>query len=163
MVINMKTFTKADKYTVQDLLHFGYSHYECACGLFTFDTFFFDSAGYLAHLGTELILKACHLYIFGQFNDTHNLYNLYDKLRKNDSSFDIGGKNISVLKELDKFYNLRYPRIKDGPIEVGSDMLTEINEMHDALWKVFPVEIRKIYESIDPREKGGRILMKKKI
>jgi hypothetical protein len=58
---------------------------------------------------------------------------------------------------------LRYPRKKDGPVEVGSDMLAQFNELLDALWLVFPEEIVNIYQKIDPNQKGGRRLMRKKI
>jgi len=155
-------FTSADGYTVEDLLHFGYGHFDAARALFQADAAFLDSAGYLAHLGVELVLKAWHLAWFGQFDNTHDLVELFDALKNKDGALDIGGENQRFLSELDKFYLLRYPRQKDGPVEVGSDQLEHLDALLEALWKVMPKQLVEIYEKIDPTMKGGRILMKKK-
>ncbi len=71
-------YTAEEGYTVEDLLHFGYSHVDAAKLLFKADPVFYDSAGYLMHLGIELVLKAWHLYSFGQFDNTHDLVKLAD-------------------------------------------------------------------------------------
>jgi HEPN domain-containing protein len=156
-------YTAKDGYTIEDLLHFGFGHVDAARALFKDDPVFLDSAGYLAHLGVELVLKAWHLAWFGQFDKTHDLIELFDALRKKDASLDIGADNEGFLNELDKFYLLRYPRRKDGAVEVGSDQLESLGALLDALWKVMPKELVETYEKIDPTKKGGRILMKKKI
>jgi HEPN domain-containing protein len=158
----MKTYTKNDGFTVEDMLHFGYGHIDAACALFNDDSAFLDSAGYLAHLGTEVLLKAWHLHLFGQFKNTHNLTTLYDELKAHDSKIDIGAKNVAFLRELDEFYSLRYPPRREGPIEVGSDMLAQFNELLASFWQLFPDEIVEIYNRISPTKKGGRILMEKK-
>lgn len=156
-------YTAKDGYTIADLLHFGYGHVDAARALFEDDPAFLDSAGYLAHLGVELVLKAWHLAWFGQFDNTHDLVELFGTLKKKDASLHIGAGNEVFLKELDKFYLLRYPRRKGGAVEVGSDQLEPLDALLDALWKAMPKELVETYEKIDRTKKGGRILMKKKI
>ncbi len=156
-------YTAKDGYTVEDLLHFGYGHADTARALFEDDPAFLDSAGYLAHLGIELVLKAWHLAWFGQFDNTHDLIELFGALKKKDISLDIGADNDTFLAELDKFYLLRYPRRKEGPVEVGSDQLGHLDALLEALWEAMPKELVEKYEKIDRTRKGGRVLMKKKI
>ena len=156
-----KIFTRSDGFNEEDLLHFGYGHIEAAIALFNDDPLFLDSAGYLAHLGTEVVLKACHLNVFDQFQETHNLIALFDELKTHDSAFDIEPENFDFLKKIDKLYLLRYPRKKEGPIEVGSDMLSQFKGLLESLWQVFPEKIIEIYSRIDPTKKAGRVLMEK--
>lgn len=159
----MTTYSAKDNYTVEDLLHFGYGHLDTARALFDDDPAFLDSAGYLAHLGAELLLKAWHLAWFGQFDNTHDLIGLFNALKKKDSALDIGTENEEFLTALDKFYLLRYPRRKDGPVEVGSNHLNQLDALLDELWRQFPKELIETYEKIDRTKKGGRVLMRKKI
>lgn len=156
-----KVYKRSDGFNEEDLLHFGYGHIEAAYALFKDDPLFLDSAGYLAHLGTELVLKACHLHLFDQFKESHNLINLFDELKSDGSSFDIGKNNLDFLKELDKFYLLRYPRRKEGPIEVGTDMVAQFEDLLKSLWQVFPDKIIEVYNRIDTTKKAGRVLMGK--
>lgn len=158
----MKIFTKENGFTVEDMLHFGYGHVDTAFALFKDDAVFFDSAGYLGHLGTEVVLKAWHLHVFSQFKNVHKLVILYDELKSHDNKINLGTKNETFLKELDGFYSLRYPRKKEGPIEVGSDMVKQFEELLDSLWQLLPDEMIEIYNRLDPTKKGGRILMEKK-
>lgn len=159
----MATFSAKDGFTVEDLLHFGYGHVDAARTLFEGDPAFLDSAGYLAHLGTEVVLKTWHLLWFGQFDDTHDLVRLYDELKRKDNSLNIGAEHEAFLAELDKFYLLRYPRRKKGAVEVGSDQLTHFDALLNALWDKSPKELIDTYEKLDPTRKGGRVLMKKKV
>lgn len=156
-------YTAKDGYTVEDLLHFGYGHIDTARVLFEDDPAFLDSAGYLTHLGIELVLKAWHLAWFGEFNNTHDLLELFGELKKKDGSLNIGNDNKKFLAELDKFYLLRYPRRKAGPIEVGSDQLKQLDALLEALWKSLPEQLVESYEKLDRTTKGGRVLMQKKI
>lgn len=158
-----KIFTKNDGFIVDDMLHFGYGHIDAAIALFNSDVAFLDSAGYLAHLGTEVVLKAWHLHAFSQFENGHKLETLYSKLKAHDGKIDLGAENEEFLRELDKFYELRYPRRKEGPIEVGADMLIQFEKLLDSLWGFFPDEMIDIYNNIDPTRKGGRRLMAKKV
>ena len=159
----MTTFSAKDDFTVEDMLYFGYGHIDAARTLFEDDPSFLDSAGYLAHLGTELILKAWHLLWFGQFDNTHDLVHLYTRIKENDNSRNIGADNETFLAELDKFYLLRYPRRKEGPVEIASNQLIHFDTLHDALWEKFPIELKDSYATLDLARKGGRVFMKKKI
>jgi hypothetical protein len=158
-----KTFSINNGFTVEDMLHFGYGHIDAARALFEDDTAFLDSAGYLAHLGTEIVLKSWHLHIFGQFKDMHKLLDLYNELKAHDNKINLGASNEAFLKELDNFYLLRYPSRNKGPVEVGGDTLIAFNNLLDSLWDLFPEEIIEIYEKLDPTKKGGRVLMARKI
>jgi HEPN domain-containing protein len=158
----MVTFTKNDGFTVEDMLHFGYGHIDAARALFKDDAAFLDSAGYLAHLGTEVVLKAWHLQAFGKFEDIHVLTTLYNELRTHDKKIDLGSEHEAFLKELDHFYLLRYPRRKKGPIEVGSEMLEQFEGLLESIWQFLPDEMVNIYESMNPTKKGGRVLMERK-
>jgi len=158
-----KVFTKNDGFTVEDMLHFGYGHIDAARVLFNNDEAFLDSAGYLAHLGTEVVLKAWHLHAKDHFENKHNVINLYKELKAYDNKIDIGAENENLLRELDKFYELRYPRRKEGPIEVGSDMLMQFEKLLNSLWQLLPDEMIDIYNRIDQTKKGGRVLMQKKV
>lgn len=158
----MKTFTKKDGFTVEDMLHFGYGHVDAARALFDDDAAFLDSAGYLAHLGTETVLKAWHLHDFGQFKDTHGLVVLYNELKSKNPHIHLRPEQEAFLNTLDGFYSLRYPRKKAGPIEVGSDMLPQFEELLNSLWRLLPEEMVDINNSIDQTKKGGRVLMEKR-
>lgn len=147
-------------YTIEDMLHFGYGHIDAARKLFGDDPAFLDSAGYLAHLGVELVLKAWHLSCFGHFDNTHNLIDLFVALKEKDRSLNIGTDNEMFLSELDEFYLLRYPRCKNGPIEVGTEQLKPFDALLDSLWAEMPKELVETYEKINLSKKGGRTLMK---
>ncbi len=161
-----KKYTLQDGYTVEDMMHFGFGHIDAAITLFKDDAAFLDSAGYLAHLGVEIVLKAWWLHQFKYFEDIHKLSELKDKLselQNGNNVLTIDTKHEKFLTELDKFYMLRYPRRQEGPIEVGSDHLPQLEELIAALWQVFPQDLIDIYNSIDQTKKGGRVLMSKKI
>jgi len=159
----MATFSTEDGYTIEDMMHYGFGHVDAARALFESDPAFLDSAGYLAHLGTEVVLKAWHLHCFGEFRDTHDLVEIYRQLKNRNNSLDIGVKNEEFLAELDRFYLIRYPRRNKGPVEVGSDQLPQLDAFLNALWQNFPNELVEIYNKLDHARKGGRLLMKKKV
>ncbi len=161
--MKLKTFSINDGITVEDMLHFGYGHIDAAIALFKDDAAFFDSAGYLAHLGIKVVLISWHLHTFGQFKNIHELDTLYMQLKTLDNKIDLGTENENFLKELDKFYMLRYPCRKEGPIEVGSDMLVQFEKLLDSLWQLLPDEMKDIYNRIDRTKKGGRVLMEKRL
>ena len=159
----MATFSEKDGYTVSDLLHFGFGHVDAARSLFQDDPAFFDSAGYLAHLGTELVLKAWHLLWFSEYADTHDLATLYKKIKEKNDAVSVSASSEEFLSELQNFYQLRYPCRAKGPVEVGSDHLEKFNNFLDDLWAKLPSEMVEVYEKLDRTRKGGRVLMRKKI
>jgi HEPN domain-containing protein len=159
----MSVFSTKDGYRVDDMLQFGLAHVSAACVLFNKSASYYDSAGYLAQLGVELILKAWHLHSFGEFHDKHNLIALYDELIAKDASIKIGAKHVRFLKELDTFYLLRYPRRNEGAIEIGSDHLQPVEALVEAVLAMYAETAKQIIKRIDPTKKGGRVLMKRKI
>lgn len=157
----VKRFTEADGYSVRDILHFGVDHLESARILFGQGANCLDSAGYLSHLGLELLLKAWHLHQFKSFENKHDLVGLYGCLKP-----CLDGKPFSVeqnglLQKLDSYYELRYPR-QHAPIETGTDDWLPIEELLDTLWDQMPKELSSVLFEIVPTKKGGRVLMKKK-
>lgn len=155
-----KKFRKQDGYIEKDFLHFGYDHIDTGLEILNNgEPCQFDSAGYLIHLGLELILKAWHLHSFDYFTDIHDLNSLIDNL----SIGDLSKENLDTISMLNKFYLLRYPRAVEGPIEIGQDDIEKIEHCLNSLWKFFPGELRKIYQNIEPLKKGRRITMQKKI
>src|SRR5947208_2381597 len=64
------------------------------------------SAGYLCHLGIELLLKGCWLYESGYFEDEHDLHKIIKKI-----SFLNLNTNLSVsLANIQLLDNMRYPQ-----------------------------------------------------
>ena len=157
----MLTFSEKNGFTVVDLLQFGFSHADAACFLFNEDLAFIDSAGYLAHLGVELILKAWHLQLFGKYEPTHDIVELHKKIQQEEAVACISSDSEEFLVKLQTFYELRYPRRGKGPVEVGTEDLKTFQIFLNELWNQLPDEMIKIYNQIDSIKKGGRILMKK--
>ncbi len=156
-------YTKEEGYLESDLLHFGYDHIDTALFLINEkDPNRYDSAGYILHLGFELILKAWHLHAFSFFKDTHKLEDLINKLRQNGYKIEFKEREAKTIKIINKFYNLRYPRRVEGPIEIGADMFDDIQSILESLWQQLPKELIEVYNKIDPLRKGGRVLMEKR-
>ena len=93
-------FSIEDGYTVEDMLHFGYGHVDASRKLFMDDPEYLDSAGYLLHLGVEVVFKSWHLFLFEKFDSTHDLMGLYKKLKDTDQSIDIGEDNEKFLADI---------------------------------------------------------------
>lgn len=68
-----RIFTTADGLLPVDLAHCGLDHLTAAQRLFNSDPSHYDSAGYLAHIGVELLLKGWLLETTGRFEAIHNL------------------------------------------------------------------------------------------
>src|SRR5436190_23698313 len=67
-----RVFLRSDGYTERDLLQSATDHLASARRLFEGGPRCFDSAGYLSHLGIELILKAFLLHRDGEFPGEHS-------------------------------------------------------------------------------------------
>jgi HEPN domain-containing protein len=74
-----------------------------------------DSAGYLSHLGIELLLKALLLDSTGEFHDDHSLSQLLAKLKSKGVELRVDAKQRTTLSRLDEFHRLRYPDVVDSP------------------------------------------------
>jgi HEPN domain-containing protein len=77
----MKNYRRSHGYTERDLLHSATDHLASARRLFESGPRCFDSAGYLSHLGIELILKAFLLNRTDAFPNDHSLARLLSLLR----------------------------------------------------------------------------------
>jgi hypothetical protein len=157
-----KQFTETDGYSVRDLLHFGVDHLESARILFGRGASCLDSAGYLSHLGLELLLKAWHLHQFKSFENKHDLIGLYEPLKPYLDGKPFSTEQEVLLRTLDSYYELRYPRQHD-PIETGNDDWLPIEQLLDTLWDQMPAALSSVLFEIVPTKKGGRVLMEKKV
>ena len=157
-----KTFSVTDGYSVADFLHYGFDNVAAAELLFKANARYFDSAGYLAHLGLELLLKAWHLHTFGHFEEGHHLSGLWSKLRQHDSKLCIDNAKTETLEKIDQYFTLRYPN-PAMPQEIDSDDLLAILSLQSAICSQMPPKMQSIINSLTGDKKGGRVLMEKRI
>ena len=126
------------------------------------DVSFFDSAGYLVHMGFELLLKAWHLEAFGEFCGIHSLKELVEQLRAKGQQLNLSQEEDEALKIADAYGELRYPNPQHGT-EIGNDDWKKIDGLLNRIWEQTPPVFDEYFESIDPTRKGGRVLMRRKI
>jgi HEPN domain-containing protein len=159
-----RVFTaEKDGLVAADFLHAGLDHRTAAKLLFeSDDPSHFDSAGYLAHMAVELLLKAWLLEVAGEFEGIHNLQALYDVLQKKHGVAPLDDEQQQVLKMLDQFEQLRYPNPKQ-PTEIGDEDLLRTEVLVGHLCRSMPKAISEALEKVEPGRKGGRVLMRKKI
>jgi HEPN domain-containing protein len=157
----MKTFTRRDGFTQLDLLHFAADHLGCAKVLSGRSSRCFDSAGYLCHLGMELVLKAILLNISNEFPNEHSLSELSKLIEKQGLKINYGKQHSHTVRMLDGFNELRYPN-PSNPIEIGNDVLERIENLFDFLYVRLPKRIQEKLKQLDHSHKGNRVLMSKK-
>jgi len=149
-----------------DLVHCGVDHIFAAKELFLKSPSYYDSAGYLAHIGVELLLKALLLETSDSYEGTHNLSRLYDTLVSEDHVEELDPPMLGTLKLLNDYEELRYPNI-NAPTEVGGDDWSGIEALAETIWNSMPRSIAWELEKLnDPSEhthvkKSGRVLMRK--
>ena len=105
-------FRAEDGYVPEDLLQFGLDHLEAALALGNGNWRHFHSAGYLAHLALELLLKSWLLHETRTFPKTHSLQRLRRSIQKVDQSFEFTKPHNKLLDYLDGLSELRYPNRK---------------------------------------------------
>jgi HEPN domain-containing protein len=157
----MKKLTRQDGFSEGELLHWATDHLVSAKILFDANHRCFDSAGYLSHLGTELVLKAILLNHSNEFPNKHSLAELSDLIVKNGVNLNYTRGHEEILKTLDVFYELRYPKTVN-PIEIGDDDWSNIEALFEHLIFILPDEIQQALRQINHTEKGNRILMRRK-
>lgn len=157
-----RRFTTADGFKVRDLLHYGCDSISAARHLLKSSPSYFDSAGYLAHIGVELLLKAWHLEAFGYFTDTHKLQKLWEPLAALPDVKPLSNRSVRALAVLDAYEHLRYPA-SNSPIEIGSAHAGKVDALVTAIWQRAPTSLKQTFQTINPVEKGGRVLMKRPI
>lgn len=156
-----RRFSVNDGYNVGDFLHYGFDNVAAAELLLKTNARYFDAAGYLAHLGLELILKAWHLHAFDQFEEGHDLSDLWGKLQQHDQKLALDEESSIALGRINKYFTLRYP----GPAiqEIGSDDLNGLLKLQKDICFQMPEKMHKTMDKLTWGKKGGRILMEKSI
>lgn len=157
--MSRKRFTAADGYNVRDLIQAGVDHIASARVLFKRGFRCFDSAGYLVHLGLELLLKSLLLHVTGQFKEGHSLVSLKRQLISVLPSIDSALPD-QVVATFDEFKELRYPGPEGLPGIGTSDWIAFEEAFFDFLAKM-PSDWYTELEAIEGNKKAGRILMVK--
>lgn len=157
-----RSFKRTDGFEPKDFIHSGLDHINAAENLFKASSSFLDSAGYVAHLGFELLLKAWHLEAFGEFFATHSLNELISQLRDKGQQVDLSAEELVTLKIADEYGELRYPNPHQGT-EVGEDDWEKLEVLLESIWEQTPIVFDVYFASIDSTRKGGRVLMEREI
>ena len=131
-----KKFLREDKWDEKTLFEYAKRHLAAAQILFQNQdipsyALSISSAGYLCHLGVELLLKGCCLYESDSFKDQHNLYDLIDEV----SFIKIDADLCVHLKNIQQFNEMRYPQDLSNAkvaeyLDINSNFLEEIGD-HD--------------------------------
>lgn len=158
----VRTFTTVDGVFPADLLRSGIDHFKAATLLFGAGPSYLDSAGYLAHMAAEQMLKAWLSHLAGQYKGIHVLRELHHELVTSWGAVPMSAEHEKIRELLDKYDQLRYPN-RANPIEIGNDDLPMIEEFICYLFNSLPEPLRLTIERVNPVEKGGRVLMKKQI
>lgn len=157
--------------SIKDLFHYGRDNLVVARYLFeeckiinNISTL--DSAGYLAILGIEQILKGCWLWEDKKFRPIHKISKIIEKINFLN---EIYHNHKELIKEIELFEKLRYPYggVSGSSVEIGTEDWKKIADLLDLIINSMPDELSCIYESIDEQngnntiQKGGRVLMRK--
>lgn len=157
-----RTFTAADGVTPEDLVHSALDHINASEALAKASPSFLDSAGYLAHMAVELVLKAWLLHSSGSFKGIHTTHALYRELNEKHGAPELDKAQSQLLDILDKYEELRYPNRK-SPVEVGNEELEQSAGLVDFLCELLPDALQESVAKLDATAKGGRVLMRRKI
>lgn len=142
------------------MLQFGIDHISAGFQLMRTRPDYYDSGGYLIHLGLECVLKGWWLEIDGQISSEHSLPKIAKRLPDLDYSNLPQNLRITIDK-VNLFQHLRYPNLIN-PIEIGDDVIQPVQELIEYI-------LKKIPKTIIPRlgdeyiTKGNRVLAKKRI
>ena len=157
----IKHFTATDGYRTIDLLHAAIDHLASAGVLFDKNPRCYDSAGYLSHLGIELLFKSFLLHHAGQFPAEHSLRKLRCSLEESGIRLFLAEKHEDALAKLDRFADLRYPR-PNGVPEIGSEDWTIIRTLYFKLRTQLPTDFQQHIDRMNRTTKFGRVLMRKR-
>jgi HEPN domain-containing protein len=147
-------------YNSEDLLQSGLDHLSSAALLLKSHPFLYDSAGYLAHMAIELMLKSWLLHQTSEFEAIHPLPKLIEQVKEIDPEFSLSDREQQTLEYLSNFVELRYP-CKNKPIEIGAEDIEQIYELADSVWQQLPESLVQAYNDIPDGKKGNRVLIKR--
>src|SRR2546428_512 len=105
----MREFTAAEGYTTRDLVAYARDHVASARVLFRTSFDCYDSAGYLSHLGIELLLKAFLLHHTGRFPNEHDLVRLLALVHEHEPTIALSDAEQRILRQVNTFNFSRYP------------------------------------------------------
>jgi len=151
-------FRRTDGYEPGAFLEAARDHMRSSLVLFDASPYCYDSAGYLAHLAVELLMKALLLELTGSFPREHSVRRLGKRLETLGATFHPNAGRIPEL--LDEFNELRYPR-PAPEVEIGDDDRDPIVQMYNSLWAAVPVDIRPTTPTSRFVTKGTRVLMRR--
>jgi HEPN domain-containing protein len=157
-----RKYSQKDGLSPLELLRAGIDHLNASEALFKGSPSHYDSAGYLAQLGVELLLKSWLLFVAGEFEGVHQLASLHANLVSCRAANRLSPQDTETMRLLDGYSELRYPNL-DQPIDVGTEQQAHNAKLIDTLWNQMPDALCEALQSVNPLEKGGRVLMKKKI
>ena len=156
----LQDFRRSDGYTETSLAEAARDHMRASLILFEKGPFYYDSAGYLAHLAIELLFKVMLLYVHDKFPRKHDLQFLLKLLRQDIPELEVTKAGECAISLVNEFKELRYPKPKE-PVEIGSDDVVLITNLYSTLWEFIPENLRPTVDSTDELRKGGRVLMRK--
>jgi HEPN domain-containing protein len=165
--MSQRRFSRSEGYNERELLLAAADHLKAAGRLFHGGFHDIDSAGYLAHLAVELLLKAPLLFRVGEFPDSHDLLGLAREVEDAGVPLALSAADQAVLKRVAGFVRLRYPNpIK--PVSISSEDAPEIVGLAAHIISRYPPALREIsdhaydFDSDGRFRKGGRTAMLKK-
>jgi len=157
---NSRVYRRTDGYTETALAEAARDHMKAALILFDSGPFNYDSAGYLAHLATELLFKVMLLLASDEFPSEHDLHVLLNRLRDEIPGLQVTDAGTRAVALVNRFKELRYPRPQD-PVEIGSEDVDLIASLYNTFWGFIPEDLRPSQDPNGWVMKGGRVLMRK--
>jgi HEPN domain-containing protein len=155
-----RVFRATDGYDPVDVLKYARGHLRSCEVLFGTSHHCFDSAGHLAHLSIELLLKASLLHATSTFPDEHSLERLKKLLVREGVTFRFSNEARRGYALLCQLQEARYPK-PAAPIEIGTEDLPLFQHVWDEMLEQLQPELRTAFLTSDQLEKGGRVLMAK--
>ncbi len=156
----IKKFKAEGGFKSEDLLNYATDHLKSAYLLFERGgPSCYDSAGYLSHLGIELILKSILLNLKRKFPAEHNLKKLYDEIKVS-GGISIKKDEKETLEMINQFQYLRYTN-PPSPVEIGDDDWPKIEQLYKSLLRNLPEDIVSRAREFRFLKKGNKVLIKK--
>ncbi|MDP2128318.1 MAG: HEPN domain-containing protein [Pseudohongiella sp.] len=163
----LRIYTNADGINAADIMHCAIDHLSASECLFESSPSHYDSAGYIAHIGIEMVLKSILMYRDGAFPALHSIRQLYDALLDKSYVSELPNELRQIVATLDDYESLRYPNLHN-PIEIGTDDLLPIKKLANFLLGQLPEGLVSELERPSSQSnnelivKAGRMLVRKK-
>ena len=155
-----RVFRRSDGYTEASLAEAARDHMQASLILFEKGPFYYDAAGYLAHLAIELLFKVMLPLERDEFPGEHDLQVLLGLLRQEIPELEVTEAGERAVSLVNRFKELRYPKPED-PVEIGSDDVDLFSRLYSTFWDFIPDELRPTVDTNGWVTKGGRVLMRR--